>query len=128
MKVIVCGSRHWLNFAAVLRELRKLPRGTVIIHGGCKTGADAMADKIARKLGLTVRVYPADWEGEEARTGSAGAAGPKRNTLMIATEHVPDDPVAFVLAFTLDLRKSKGTRDCVTKAEAVQIPVTVLAA
>lgn len=123
MKVLVCGSRDWKDKAAVKREIMKLPEGTIVIHGGCPTGADAMADEIARRRGLPVRVYPADWEGEKERTGSAAAAGPKRNAQMIRSEHVQGDPVAFCLAFALDLLRSRGTKDCSDRAKKAGIKV-----
>jgi len=52
MKVLVTGSRDWEDAKAIERELAKLPPGTIIVHGHCPTGADAMADKIAMKLGF----------------------------------------------------------------------------
>ena len=36
MRVIVCGSRTWNNREAIERELRKLPRDSVVIHGACE--------------------------------------------------------------------------------------------
>lgn len=128
MKVLVCGSRDWANKAAIVRELKKLPVGTTIIHGACPTGADALVDKVARVMGFPVRAYPADWEGEKERTGSEKAAGPKRNAQMIREEHVQGDPIAFVLAFSPDLARSRGTKDCTDRARRAGIRVEVHAA
>ena len=127
MKVLVTGSRDWKNEAAIERELKKLPPGTIIVHGHHWEGADAIADKIAMKLGFKIRRYPTDWDGEKERTGSSAAAGPKRNSAMIRSEHSDKDgvPIDKGLAFTLDMSRSRGTRDCVTKARKAGIGVEV---
>ena len=120
MKILVCGSRDWADEKAIERELRKLPPGTTIVHGACPTGADALADKWAMKLGLQIRRYPADWETE------GKAAGPKRNAAMVRTEHRSGDPVTFALAFTTDISRSRGTKDCVERARKAGIRVQVV--
>ena len=121
MKVLVTGSRDWNDAAAIEREFKKLPPGTVIVHGACPTGADALADKLAMKHGFPIRRYPADWEGK------GKSAGPCRNSQMIRSEHSDKDgvPIALGLAFTKDLERSRGTRDCVTKARSAGIKVEV---
>jgi hypothetical protein len=123
MKVLVCGSRNWLNYEAIHRELSRLPPGreTTIVHGGCPTGADNLADRIARKLGFEVRVYPADWD----RDGRG--AGPIRNAQMIRAEHPDKDGVIFDfgLAFTLNMSRSRGTKDCTERARKAGIKVEV---
>ena len=128
MKVLVCGSRDWLNEPAVERELLKLPKGTIIVHGDCPTGADAIADKVARRLGFEVRPYPANWEGELAATGSSKAAGPKRNAKILREEH-PDKagkPFTFGLAFTEDLARSRGTKDMTERARKAGVRMIVV--
>ena len=47
MRVIVTGWTQWADEEAIRRELRKLPPGTVVIHGDCE-GADAIAGRVAR--------------------------------------------------------------------------------
>jgi hypothetical protein len=124
VKVLVTGSRTWTNRAAIRRELEKLPPGTIVVHGGARRGADQIADEIARILGFEVRVYPVssqDW------SEMGLAAGPIRNSKMLTKEH-PDSEGKIIdcgLAFTLDLSKSKGTRDMVRKARAAFIPMDV---
>jgi hypothetical protein len=127
LKVLVTGARDWTNEAAIEREFKKLPQGTIIVHGACETGADAIADKLAMKHGFHIRRYPADWNGEKERTGTPFAAGPKRNSAMIKAEHSDKEgvPIDKGLAFTLDLSRSRGTRDCVTKARKAGIGVEV---
>ncbi len=119
MKVLVCGGREWLNVGAIERELRKLPPGTIIVHGHCPSGADRMADQVARELGFEVRRYPADW------TTHGKAAGPIRNSEMLTKEHRLEEPIDKGLAFHENLERSKGTRDMVKKLRAKFIPTEV---
>lgn len=122
MKVLVTGSRTWTNWSIIERELKKLPKGTILVHGAA-LGADSIAAEIARQLGFERRGFPADW----ATYGKA--AGPIRNSQMLMEEHpdVFDVPIDLGLAFTLDLERSRGTRDMVRKARRVFIPVEVFA-
>jgi hypothetical protein len=121
VKVLVCGSRKWLNQKAIERELRKLPAGTTIIHGGAP-GADNIAGYVAKKLGFTVRAYAADWEGLGKK------AGPVRNRTMLTNENLPHDPIHKALAFHEDPGLGKGTRDMVSLLELAKIPVERFAA
>lgn len=109
--VLVCGSRGWTDAAAIERRLRELPAGTTIIHGRARTGADALADRIARRLRFRVETYPADWK----RFGLG--AGPIRNRVMLGL-----DP-SVVLAFWDGI--STGTADCIDEARRRGIPVEV---
>lgn len=130
MKVLVTGSRDWADAKAIIRELSKLPRGpeTILVHGDCPTGADVIANKVGMKLGFTIRRYPADWEEAEKR-GNRKSAGPIRNAKMIREEH-PDKagvPFDFGLAFTLDMSRSRGTKDCTERARKAGIKVEIFA-
>ena len=110
MKVLVTGSRHWTNAALIREELALLSPGSIVIHGGAR-GADAIADAIAKELGLTVREYRADWLEHGL------AAGPMRNSDMLRAEHDECDvKVDYVLAFTKPDTKSPGTADMKRKA------------
>ncbi|MGW2371759.1 SLOG family protein [Kitasatospora sp. NPDC001683] len=106
------GSRAWSDRAAVEHALGVafgLFRPIVIVHGACPTGADAMAAAWAQRAGVEVEAWPADW----ARCGRA--AGPLRNAAMVAAG------ARFCLAFVLP--GSRGTLDCIRRAEAAGIPV-----
>jgi hypothetical protein len=119
VKVLVCGSREWADKKAIEREFQQLPQGTTIVHGACPTGADALAEAIAMKFGFSIRRYPADWtQGKKA--------GPLRNAQMVRLEHRDGEPMDLVLAFTPDLERSRGTRDCVGRARKAGIRVVVL--
>lgn len=100
MKILVCGDREWKNKHAIWKELSKLPRETVIVHGDCR-GADRLAGEVAKELGFKVISVPADWN----RFGAA--AGPIRNQKMLDDHR----DIERVLMFHHDLNKSRGTRD-----------------
>lgn len=106
--------------AAIERELRKLPVGSIIVHGACPTGADMLADKVAMKLGFKIRRYPAEGDTE------GRAAGPLRNARMVREEHRGGEPFDFGLAFTKDLDRSRGTKDCTLRARKAGIRVEVI--
>jgi len=121
MKVLVCGSRAWLEQKPIERELRKLPSGTIVVHGACR-GADNIAGYVAKDiLGWPVRPYPAAWDYY------GKAAGVLRNQKMLDEEHPDKDGVRIdkVLVFHEDLCVGSGTADMVNRVEAAEIPVEV---
>lgn len=115
MKILICGDRYWRDKEAIAESLSLLAdSNTVVIHGGAQ-GADSLGGEAAKEFGLEVIVVPAEWD----RYGKA--AGPIRNRKMLDME--PD----VVLAFHSDLKKSKGTKDCVKEAEKRDIMTFVIA-
>lgn len=109
--ILVCGSRDFRNDLAIEQRLRYLPTTAVIMHGGA-TGADTIADRIARDLGLDIIAEPARW----LRYGRA--AGPIRNRRML--DRGPD----LVLAFKTR-RVSRGTDHMIRIASWAGVPVDV---
>jgi hypothetical protein len=109
MRVLITGSRSWTDREKIRAELEALPSDATIVHGHCKSGADAIADAIAHELRLKVERHPADWN----KYGKS--AGPIRNTEMVNTK--PDLCIAFRMPGV-----SNGTDDCVRKAKAAGIP------
>lgn len=107
MTLLVCGSRNWRNEAAVVAELAII-EPDIIVHGGCPTGADAMADKWAKVNGKTVERYDAEWDKYGRK------AGPIRNQRMLTGSN-PD----MVLAFG----RGKGTDGMVALAESANVLV-----
>lgn len=109
MRVLVCGGRNYLDWAAVHGVLDGLHRKhgiTALIHGNAK-GADALADDWAAGKVQTLTFTPA-WE-EHGK-----AAGPIRNQKML-DEGKPDMVVAFP--------GGRGTADMVKRAEAAGVPI-----
>lgn len=74
--VLVTGGRYYGDSAAVQRELDALAPIDTIMHGGCPTGADRLADDYAKARRIARSAYPADWH----RFGRS--AGPRRNAEM----------------------------------------------
>jgi hypothetical protein len=122
VKVLVCGSRYWMDQKAIDRELRKLPPGTIIVHGGAQ-GADNIAGYVAELLGFEVRVYPALAHG---RTWPS--AGPLRNQEMLDVENSPSEPIDKALAFHKDPGLGKGTKDMADRLKKAGIPLEIFAA
>jgi len=115
VKVLVFGSRKWVEQGVVERELKKLPPDTIVVHGAA-SGADNIGGFVASRLGFAVRPYPADW----ATHGKA--AGPLRNQRMLDEEHPDKNGVLFDLAicFHEDPNLGKGSADMrerLTKAD-----------
>ena len=108
--VLICGDRNWNNRASIVKRLKLLPAGTLIIHGGAR-GADSLAGEEALKMGFEVQVFPAEWD----KYGLA--AGPKRNIQML------DQNPHLVIAFHPNLTKSRGTAHTVREARKRQIKV-----
>lgn len=123
-RILVTGSRAWVDRdtirSALLTQINAAvfaddSRWPVLVHGGCPTGADAIADEVWRDLMTRYtsldapEVHPADWRTE------GRAAGPKRNARMVALG------AAVCLAFPLG--ESRGTRGCMALARKAGIPV-----
>ena len=112
MRILITGSRHWtdrLHLEQAIWEVIGHERRVVIIHGDCPTGADRLARRLADAWNITQEPYPADWNHH------GKAAGPIRNQEMV------DAGADICLAFPLG--ESRGTRDCMRRAEAAGIPV-----
>ena len=62
MKVAIVGSRRYENKKKIKDFIFKLKNQygekTIIVSGGCKTGADKYAKKYALELGLMYEEYP----------------------------------------------------------------------
>lgn len=111
MRVIVTGSRKWRDVKIIAWELSKLPKPTTIVHG-CATGADAIARSAAISLGHIPEDHWPDYMSYD--TNSA----PKlRNQEMV------DAGADLCLAFPTP--GSRGTWDCVERADEAGIPVTI---
>lgn len=113
-RILVCGSRDWNDFGKIKMTLLSCTKDDVVIHGGCR-GADNIAGFIAKKMGLKVEVYKADWS-----TYGKGA-GPIRNQQML-DEGKPD----IVYAFHPDIENSLGTKDMIRRVAEKNIEYHVI--
>lgn len=114
--IVITGSRTWTRDNVIYNRLSLLtPHKSeyVIVHGDCKQGADAIADRIARQLGFRVIPEPANW------TKYGISAGLRRNILMLE-KYKP----ILVLAFLMH-PETRGTAHCITEATKRNIPVQI---
>jgi hypothetical protein len=98
------------------RMRAEIGEAVVVVHGHCPTGADHWADLWASETldpEVSVERHPADWS-----RGKRG--GPERNARMVAAG------ADVCLAFPLP--GSRGTVDCMRKAQAAGIPVLTVEA
>ena len=109
MRVLVCGSRNWVDADRLCQALDKLDADMVI--EGCARGADRMAEEWATARGVPIEHYPANWH----RFGPS--AGPRRNEMMLARGK-PDLVVAFSMG-------TKGTADMLARAGVARIPIRI---
>lgn len=133
-RILITGSRDWTDEQAILDAIidaaadKYAPEQVTIVHGACPTGADALADRIARRLGCKPERHPADWQActAECRHGLRRTrdgreycpqAGHRRNQEMV------DLGAHVVLAFQRN--QSRGTQDCVDRARAAGLTVVL---
>lgn len=116
IRLLICGDREWDDYDLILAILEMIgkKRIEVVIHGACR-GADLMADRAAKRIGIKRERYPAEW----AKYGRA--AGPIRNSEMLK-----DGKPTHVLAFHDDIKRSRGMADMVKKARRKKIPTKVI--
>lgn len=129
-RILVTGSRSWTDeirmrkaFARAYKDLGKPDLDQiVIVHGACPKGADRLATKIAKDLGLEVEKHPAKWEGGKG-------AGYARNQEMV------DLGADYCLAFIrkclgnactrLDEHGTHGAVHCSTQARKAGIKTRI---
>lgn len=115
IRILVTGSRNYGYYQRIKRaiqdeRLNAKADSVTIVHGGA-SGADALAGRVAEENGWPVEMFFADWEKH------GKAAGPIRNQEMV------DSGADVCLAFPIG--ESKGTRDCMRRAEKAGIRVVV---
>ena len=113
MKTIIAGGRDYHNYnhvRAMLDHFRKEHTITEVVSGGAK-GADALGEQYAEEMGITLKIYPADWQKH------GRAAGPIRNQKM--------GDYADQLVAVWD-GKSKGTKNMIDYMNKLKKPVYVI--
>ncbi|MFA7628449.1 MAG: SLOG family protein [Candidatus Dojkabacteria bacterium] len=110
-KVLICGSRTWIDEKRIYDFIKSLDKDTIVIQGHAN-GADIIAFKSCIKLCVPVVCCPADWE----RDGRS--AGSKRNMYML-DKFKPHRVVAFMVG------ESRGTRHMVNYAKEHGVPTEV---
>lgn len=78
-RVLVTGSRTWADeglirvaMTAMVVTARAARRRLIVVHGACPEGADALAHKVARKLGIPledIERHPAKWKEHGKQAG-----------------------------------------------------------
>lgn len=109
-RIAIVGSRDYSDLEAVRKYIRGLPKDVTIISGGAP-GVDRTAEREARKLGLALVIYKADWD----RLGRG--AGIIRNGTIVEN---CDRVVAF-----WD-KESRGTENTIMRARRAGKPVEII--
>jgi hypothetical protein len=118
MRVLVCGSRHFNDYALmreVLCGMFDTDDTVTLIHGNAK-GADQMSEQALKgwfRGGFEIIRFPADWKTY------GKAAGPIRNKQMLV-EGQPDLVIAFLA------EGSRGTANMIKLATEANIPIKVI--
>jgi hypothetical protein len=115
VRVLVCGSRGWIDREAIWKRLDALspvPEHSITIMEGGAIGADRIAGQWAEHHGVAHHVFLPDYDRYGRR------APLERNNQMLSAE--PD----LVLAFDLG---SRGTAHTIAGAKMRGIPVEVVA-
>lgn len=107
-RILICGDRNWNDFLLIRKTLERIgPKKIKLVISGGATGADYIAETVARILGIKVLIFPANWN----KFGRA--AGPIRNRQMLK-----EGKPSWVIAFHDTIKKdSKGTKDMLAAAE-----------
>jgi hypothetical protein len=114
LRILVTGSRDWTDRDTIRHALIDAALGArmdlyqvTVVHGAAR-GADRIAGEIAREYGCRVEEHPAQWQ-------DGPSAGPRRNAHMVA--------LGADLCLAFPHGESRGTRDCMRRAQAAGIPV-----
>lgn len=111
--MLVCGGRDYADANMVEYTLGNLKRdGLVIVEGGAP-GADTLARNWARRNGVEVRTFHADWKKH------GRGAGPIRNQRML-DEALPEMAIGFP--------GGRGTADMLRRAEHAGLAIIMVPA
>ncbi len=110
MNIAFVGSRNFPDWSLIQKEIDALPVGVTVISGGAR-GVDSVSIELAKKRGLAVRVFTADW----ASYGKA--AGMIRNQEIVKHS---DEVIAFWDG------KSRGTKNTIKLTMAANKPLRII--
>jgi hypothetical protein len=116
-RVLICGDRHYNNYAKIKFFVDSLPIGSVIIEGEAK-GADQFARIAAEEKGIPqerILRFPAQWDSYLKKR-----AGMVRNTQML-----DEGKPTIVVAFHDKIEESKGTKNMIEQAISAGLPVLI---
>jgi len=142
MIILACGDRNWKDYKKIRKAIREVQKKWVVsylieggqqksvVYGSMIIGADHLANKAAKELGIQTVKCEANWERHKK------AAGPIRNQMQLnlalklaaKDEHQAMATLdnILVLAFHSDLKNSKGTKDMVKRAKKAGVKVKVI--
>lgn len=110
MNLGIVGSRGYDDYESFSDCLDLFPIES-IISGGCRSGADAMAEKYAKENRIPIKIIPPDWN----KYGRA--AGPIRNKEIVKNS-------TYILAFWDG--KSSGTKSTIIIAKKKGVACTII--
>lgn len=112
MKIIIAGSRSFSDYQLLSEKMDKLTAGlNVTVISGHARGADQLGEQWAKKKGIPLEIYPAEWE----KYGRS--AGPIRNRQMA---NISDALVVFWDG------ASQGTKNMIDVARQNGLKVRVI--
>lgn len=116
-RYLVTGSRHWSPETIIQEIFRRLATQyradqVTVVVGDCPTGVDPLAKRLAQEWGFHVEEHEAKKEWHYY----GPTAGPRRNKRMVKSG------ADMCFAFSQDINKSRGTRNCAGLAVAAGIP------
>lgn len=124
--VIITGCRGWSDEETIRLvlwgEMMDATGTFVVFHGGCPTGADAIAAKWCKATEDTECIaVEADWQAH------GKAAGPIRNRrmIMLAMERAALHPESELRVFAFWDGRSRGTWNCLTEAVKAGVCVNI---
>ena len=116
MRVLIAGAVAWEDKETIRKELLSLPHPIFVLHGDAP-GADELGGKVAKELGLEVKVFRKN--EEDYRRFNRGA-WKGLNERMLASG------VDFILAFHPAIEKSRGTKHLLGLAKDLKIPSKII--
>ena len=69
MKVIIAGSRNCYDYSILEKAIKDSGFHIDVVISGCARGADKLGEKWAKKNGIMVMRFPADWDNKGKRAG-----------------------------------------------------------